>query len=200
MRKRAPGAGRRPQGEISGKVSTFSTRITSETRVALDMEAKRTRKSVSQVAEEILRRHFEKKAAGTDKPTRALCYLITEAAHLVSGARNADGSPKWHWRSDPFMFRALELVLPRILQLLKPAGEPKPPPVNPLVAALYDTPERRADHAFGVIVTALESYEPTQIAGQTSELQALGRRGQLHVRQVYGFSSARRDLELGGKK
>jgi hypothetical protein len=200
MGKRAPGAGRKPQGQITGKVSTFSTRITAETRVALDMEAKRTGRSVSQVAEEILRRHFEKEAAGGDKATRALCYLVSEAAHLVSGARNADGSPKWHWRSDPFMFRALEIVLPRILQLLRPEGELKPPSVNPIIADLYDTPERRADFAFGAIVTALESYEPAELADQTSELQALGRPGQLHVRQVYGFSSARRDLGLGGKK
>ena len=53
-RKRAPGGGRKPAGPISGKLSIFSTRITHETRVALEAEAGMTGQSISQVAEQLI--------------------------------------------------------------------------------------------------------------------------------------------------
>ena len=39
-KKRAPGGGRKPAGDIHGKSSTLSTRITAETRQALETEAR----------------------------------------------------------------------------------------------------------------------------------------------------------------
>lgn len=47
--KRRPGA--RPKGPKSGKGATMATRITAETRAALEAEAERTGRSLSQVAE-----------------------------------------------------------------------------------------------------------------------------------------------------
>ena len=40
-KKRAPGAGRKPRGEFKGKSATLTTRITSETRAALDRAAQK---------------------------------------------------------------------------------------------------------------------------------------------------------------
>src|SRR5262245_47348861 len=54
--KRAPGGGRKPQGEIKGKSATFATRITPETRAALDRSAKRNGRSLSQEVEILLNR------------------------------------------------------------------------------------------------------------------------------------------------
>ena len=54
-RKRGPGGGRKPKGDITGKGERFSTRITAETREALDREAADSGQSVSQVAERLLR-------------------------------------------------------------------------------------------------------------------------------------------------
>lgn len=57
-RKRAPGGGRKPRGPFSGKLTTFSTRITKETRTLLDADARASGQSVSQAAERILREYF----------------------------------------------------------------------------------------------------------------------------------------------
>lgn len=200
-RKRSPGGGRKPQGDIAGKTATFSTRITAATRLALDVEAKDRGQSVSQVAEKILRDHFERSAASIDRPTRALCYLIGEAAHQVSGFRRPDGVPEFHWRSDPFMFQALTLAIQRILEFLRPDGELHQPKVDSRIKELFDSPQKRADIAFSIILTALQTYDSSALeAGDKADLKKMGSSGALHVRQLYGFESARRDLELGAKK
>lgn len=54
-RKRAPGGGRKPKGEIFGKRAVFSTRIQIETRQALERESARNKRSLSQEVEERLK-------------------------------------------------------------------------------------------------------------------------------------------------
>ena len=54
-RKRAPGAGRPRKAEADKKGSAFTTRITAETRRALEVSARKHRRSLSQEAEAGLR-------------------------------------------------------------------------------------------------------------------------------------------------
>lgn len=57
-RKRAPGGGRKPKGEIAGKSALLSTRIRPDTRAMLKRAAKEAGRSVSQEAELRLIRSF----------------------------------------------------------------------------------------------------------------------------------------------
>jgi predicted HicB family RNase H-like nuclease len=59
--KRAPGGGRKPQGEFKGKASMLCTRITPETRMALEMAAKESGRSLSQEVEIRLEYSFRRK-------------------------------------------------------------------------------------------------------------------------------------------
>ena len=90
-RKRAPGAGRKPMGEIQGKSSAFSTRIRPETRKKLETAARANGRSLSQEVERRLIDLF-----GIQKEQnpylRALFYLMTKAAGLLA--------PKW--QEDPW--------------------------------------------------------------------------------------------------
>jgi hypothetical protein len=54
-RKRAPGAGRKPKGEFTGKSATITTRIRPDTRDALEKVARANRRSLSQEVEFRLR-------------------------------------------------------------------------------------------------------------------------------------------------
>jgi hypothetical protein len=85
-KKRAPGGGRKPQGRITGKSAAFTTRITPETRKALE-DACGPGKSLSQVAEEMLRAGLMARERADD-PARAICYLIAELAKCC-GAEDA---------------------------------------------------------------------------------------------------------------
>ena len=84
-RKRAPGAGRKPAGPISGKLSNFSTRITNETRIALEAQAGASGQSISQVAERMIRLGLETVAERErSNPTQALAFFIAELAEGCS--------------------------------------------------------------------------------------------------------------------
>ena len=58
VRKRVPGGGRKPMGPYSGKGSMLTTRLTGETRRALEDGAVEKGVSISQYVEFILCQHF----------------------------------------------------------------------------------------------------------------------------------------------
>src|SRR5215510_192595 len=103
--KRKAGPGRKPAGTIRSKVSNFSTRITAETRVALEIEARATEQSVSQVAEQLLRLGIKTKRE-RERPDalRAFCYLVAELGELICNYKKADGKPVFDWH-DPVHIR-----------------------------------------------------------------------------------------------
>ncbi|WP_037435827.1 hypothetical protein [Sinorhizobium fredii] len=107
--KRAPGAGRKPKGEFSGKSAAFSTRITPELRAALEKESKETGKSLSQIVERRLRDSFDhpkrwERALGPEH-VRAFAYVV---AKIVSSLEVATGQ---HWHKDGFTSLALKGAL-----------------------------------------------------------------------------------------
>jgi uncharacterized membrane protein YccC len=117
-RKRAPGAGRKPKGEFKGKKSQFSTRITAETRRALDDAARRSNQSVSQAAEYLLRTVLQKPSG--DRHNRALAHAV---ALLAANIEQDAGQT---WQTDPFAGIALLHGVGALLLRLIPAAEGPP--------------------------------------------------------------------------
>jgi hypothetical protein len=117
-RKRAPGAGRPPAGPISGKLSNFSTRITHETRVALEAEAGRTGQSISQVAERMISLGLTtKREREKSSPTQALSFLIAELADESDAVSHL--GKKFRWHTDRLVFDALAQAIGFLLGYLR---------------------------------------------------------------------------------
>ncbi len=92
-------SGSKPRGEFPGKSATFTTRIQPETRRALDAYAKASGKSVSVVAEGLLR-------AALQKPSGQPRNLaLARAVELL--AEQIEGETKKNWRDDSFTAQAL---------------------------------------------------------------------------------------------
>jgi hypothetical protein len=118
-RKRAPGAGRKPAGPISGKLSNFSTRITNETRIALEAQAGASGQSISQVAERMIRLGLETVAERErSDPTQALAFFIAE---LAEGCSVNLGDTDFPWNKDWFVFDALAHAIQLLLKRLRPS-------------------------------------------------------------------------------
>jgi hypothetical protein len=117
-RKRAPGAGRPPRGNLKNKATTFTTRITTETRHALEAAAKKSGRSLSQEAEVGLRYYLEKPAGAARN--RALAAIIGSLAETIE--RDTGLS----WRSDIFTSMALRYAVEAFLFHFSPGTAEKP--------------------------------------------------------------------------
>ncbi len=100
-KKRAPGGGRNPEGEFARKTATFTTRITRETRAALERGAQKRRVSLSQHVEFLLQ-------AAMYKPTAA------QLRHQALGRA----------RDDAFTARALVHATDGLLLHFAPVAAP----------------------------------------------------------------------------
>jgi hypothetical protein len=118
--KRAPGAGRKPQGEFTGKTATFTSRITPELRLALEQEAAQNRRSLSQEVERRLRDSLEMpKRIQQDwygPQNWALAKIVVELADTVEAVTDEK------WLKSAFAFQALKTALEVILDRLAPDG------------------------------------------------------------------------------
>jgi hypothetical protein len=123
-RKRAPGAGRPPRGDINGKTETFTTRITPETRRALEASARKHGRSLSQEAEVGLREYL-KKPTGAAR-NRALAAIVGNLAESIAKKTGEN------WRTDVFSGMALVDCIQAVLVYLTPEAE-KSPAVPPAV-------------------------------------------------------------------
>jgi hypothetical protein len=122
-RKRAPGGGRKPAGPKHGKTEAFSTRITPETRKALELEKRRTGQSVSQIAEQLIELGLETKyERQRDTPMLALGFLIDRLSIEISETRGTKQDTRW--RTDPFLFRSLQEAIHELMNRLAPTGDP----------------------------------------------------------------------------
>jgi hypothetical protein len=152
-KKRASGGGRKPAGDIHGKKAWFSTRITAETRAALEAEAAASEKSVSQVAEALLVEAIAtRREVSLDDPLKAFAYLIAQLEEVTCHGLDRD------WRTDRFMFEAFKRAIIKFMDGIAPAGEMRSPIEDtPLLAKTtifgpLDTPERRANHVAKVVL------------------------------------------------
>jgi len=116
-RKRAPGGGRKPQGEFSSKTAQLATRVTLETRRGLDAAAKKSGRSLSQEVERRLRDSLKSSAkADRDRPTAALAYLVTRLAELLNAIS------KHPWNSNRWCIETLKFAVTALLDQV-PADE-----------------------------------------------------------------------------
>jgi hypothetical protein len=117
-RKRAPGAGRRPKGEFTGKSETFTSRITPILRQQLDAAAHESGRSLSQEVEARLSRSLADDKP-TDPPTRAFAFLVGELAYAIALGNRAS------WHNDRYLREAFRLALPMLLDRI-PVGPGDP--------------------------------------------------------------------------
>lgn len=121
VRKRAPGGGRKPKGEIKGKSSAFSTRITPELRAKLDAESERTGKSISQIVERRLLDSFDRPrrseaVLGADH-IKALAYCFARLAIHIEAATGK------RWCEDQFTYEALQTGIAVLFDVFNRRGE-----------------------------------------------------------------------------
>jgi TraY domain len=121
-KKRAPGAGRKPRGEFKGKTATLTTRITPETRAALERAAEKSRRSLSQEVEHRLdysiRRDYEH---NRDRHIRGLAETIAILTHWVERATQK------RWIDDPFTAEALRRGIEFLVFHFGAPGTPEVP-------------------------------------------------------------------------
>src|SRR5262245_11068858 len=100
--KRKPGAGRKPRGGFKGKSVTFTTRITPETRAALERLAQKSGRSLSQEAEHLLDLSIRRKREHARKRhVRSLAEAVALVTEWVEGATDK------RWLDDTFTGDAL---------------------------------------------------------------------------------------------
>ncbi|MER9840158.1 hypothetical protein NKJ59_02710 [Mesorhizobium australicum] len=118
--KRAPGGGRKPQGEFTGKSAAFSTRITPDLREALEKEAATTGKSMSQIVERRLRESFDKPRMQRELSDKRVKAFALMSARLASSIETATGKK---WNEDRFTGEALKIAIATVMSRIAPEGE-----------------------------------------------------------------------------
>jgi hypothetical protein len=198
--RRKPGPGRKPAGPLRGKSSNFSTRITQETRQALETEAQGADQSVSQVAEQFLRLGIATKRE-RERPNaiRALGYIVAELAEVICRGKKDD------WRTNPFLFETLGLAIQKFLDVIRPAGEIQPlaseqaerSKLNSIVGGPLDSPQARADWAVAALLNVMrqskaEPFKAEMFPGIPLPADVLTEM----ERTSYGMVRARADLQI----
>jgi hypothetical protein len=149
-RKRAPGGGRKPRGHIKGKFATFSTRITPETRAALEREAARNDRSLSQESELRLKETLVGWGPDHINSLAQLVSRVMQSVETVIGAAPACDphrprpKPKWArrrflelaWHQSAFTHAAARAAIEAILAHYQPPGPISKPKQLETAAAL----------------------------------------------------------------
>lgn len=226
-RKRKAGGGRKPKGPIANKAATFSTRITPQTRDAIDRVASETGLSVSQAAERLIQIGLDaRRRRGADRPLRALLFLIETLALSIAGGRWMDQNAyndeshkeaiaalRDEWRTNKFNYRAFKLAVFSLLEALEPKGEI----VSPLSTDAIKSSVKSFGSSDAFLELMMRNYEKPENLGayhfsnlwqqlhrshpltaEEREVFARGEEiGQMMLEEHYGLQDAQRDLELG---
>ena len=122
--KRAPGAGRKPRGEFQGKSAVLTTRITPETRAALERAAaKGKNRSLSQVAEKALSVYLSMLEASPERGDHI--NALGEAVKLV--AQYIERATGQRWNDDAFSGEAVRQGCGTLIAHFAPRGMPVTP-------------------------------------------------------------------------
>jgi len=136
------GVGRPAAGEFTGKSTTLTTRLTPATKAALDREAKRNNRSLSQEVELRLVRSLHVPSTAQrdawDTPrNKALAALVAQVARCVEGMTGQN------WRENCFTWGAMAAGISILLDGVKPEGKTEIP--APLAAKIDEAPEHTRD-------------------------------------------------------
>src|ERR1700704_2235903 len=134
IRKRAPGAGRKPKGPISGNAGWLQARIAEDLRAQLEQAAARNGRSLSQEAQVRLKDSFGLSAklqkAWGPKDVQSLAYLVSRvvrSVHSVAGASVFDEAGDLAWHRNPFTHAAVCAAISTLLAHYKPVGSMETP-------------------------------------------------------------------------
>ena len=164
-KKRAPGAGRKPQGDFEQLTSTFSMRMPQELREQLEAAAKKNRRSTAQ---ELLRRLYDSFSINRDKTrdpaARALGFLLHEVINDIS--YNApDG-----WHRSPFMFEAVKLAFAKVLKEVQPEG-PEESEMNQFLNRMRHDPKNKSTPFLRFLGQQAKWWKsPRGVADETAKL------------------------------
>jgi hypothetical protein len=172
---RRKGAGRKPAGKVAMLV-----RVAPEVRARLERDAKRANRSLSSEVE--LRLDAIGAAPRADTHTRALCYLIAQAAKIAQTLERT-AAPEFSWRDNRFDFEAFKCAVTQILDRLAPAGE-----VGSSRYPIGQTPEEIGRTAAQLVFALLRSPDTLHAMAE----QRGARRGSL----LNVYPQAARDLGL----
>jgi hypothetical protein len=150
VRKRAPGGGRKPKGPFKNKDATLTTRITRDVREALDREADRNNRSLSQ---EVEYRLVQSLTAGDvelrgNRRNRALGYIVGRLAGLIEQETGEN------WRRDKFTFETVQSAIETMLFKLAPEG----------LAKIPTRVKRQAEHQARILARARTTMIPKGFA------------------------------------
>ena len=111
---RRPGAGRKATGKVAMLV-----RVSPKVRAAIEREAQRNGSSLSAQAEAILLEAGLDKSR-SERKSRALAYLITQAGKVMEAAGRNEGVG-FDWQASRFDYEALKAAIARLMERMAPA-------------------------------------------------------------------------------
>jgi hypothetical protein len=201
-RKRAPGAGRKPRGEFQGKSEVLTTRITPETRAALDRAAAKGERSLSQEVEHGLSWYLSvlKRTPERGDHIRAL----GEAVMLV--AQYIERATEQQWNEDAFTGEALRQGCTSFIAHFAPRGTPfKPRLIKEVATRLpskaaktYGDPKSVGITEAGKVITSIESWNFRTIQEVQSSARAIS--GASFPYEWYAHEQLFRALGSGWKR
>jgi hypothetical protein len=159
-RKRAPGGGRKPQGDFAKKTAVLTTRITQKTRSSLERAAHEGKLSISQEAERRIDQTFiEERRHRID--VRALATTIMLVAEWV------ERSTGEQWRNSAFVNAALRDAIELVIRHFGPGGNVTVPAIvtetaarmPPEAAERYVTPSGVGHTEAWRVITMIESWD-----------------------------------------
>jgi len=158
-KKRAPGAGRKPRGDYKGKSATLTTRITPETRAAMDRAAQKSGRSLSQ---EVERRLID--SVRNERNRRSDVRALAEAVAIV--AEKVEIATGKHWLQDAFTGEALRRGIEVLVRHFAPHGARVIPPnveeaaarVLPEASERDRSPTRVGENEAFKVITMIEFF------------------------------------------
>jgi hypothetical protein len=200
-RKRAPGAGRKPRGEFQGKSAVLTTRITPETRAALEHAAAKGKRSLSQEVEYGLRWYlFVKRTPERGAHIRALGAAVTLAAQYIERATEQK------WNTDAFTGEALRHGCASLIAHFAPRGTPvKPRLIKEAATRLpskaaetYSDPEGVGITEAGKVISSIESWNFSNFSPTFEQVVSAARTtGAYFPDEWYTHEQLFRDLASG---
>jgi hypothetical protein len=119
--KRAPGGGRKPQGEFKGNAERLSLRVTPQVRRDLEASAKKGKVSLNQEAQF----HLEQSLLKFYRARPDINVLTEIIVKVIQDIERLTG--KLQWNKSPYVADAVRHAIDRLLRHWGAPGEPKVP-------------------------------------------------------------------------
>jgi hypothetical protein len=220
MRKRAPGGGRKPGGELRDLKAVMSLRMPQDLRDQLDRARQASGRTLSQELLWRAKLSFDRdRDLSRGRALRAFCFLFSELAQVI--CVNMELNPDW--RFDPWLFRAVKLAISKLLDRFEPGGKMKLPefwqqfrdadmesigyPVTRQEREeMTESPEAMADHAVQTVLSDFNNprrarlwFKGLKDSKATKDRDSILRRVtndmvQRYETTFYGMGQAQRDL------